>query len=350
MAANPNTNPEDVPATEITPKIFLCQCTLERCLNKVIGNILSTDAVLQQEQYMKNTTKPRKLSAKQWIKRLEEMRELMYWMDSTNHKMDRCTFNIECIAKNLPLEWKIEFERADISTKIKRNLPILQPRNYQIIAQLEQIERAEAMKREIEKIKNVKNNNSNRNYQRGNQRNGRRKMCQKPGHDHKWKDCPDNPRNKNNNENNCNERNDDSTDEREIEYKEFNMVEEIEDTHLIQYEEETPTLFDEDALIKKINTKEENNIVINVRHLDKYYTKEKDNQKIKVCCVKTRKEGKKTEYLGLLDTGSTKSLISAELVKKYEMKTKKDEGKWKTNTGQFKTTQIAPAENITLPQ
>ena len=121
MAANPNTNPEDVPATEITPKIFLCQCTLERCLNKVIGNILPTNAVLQQEQYMKNTTKPRKLSAKQWINRLEEMREMMYWVDSTNHKMDRHTFNIERIAKNLPLEWKIEFERADISTKIKRN-------------------------------------------------------------------------------------------------------------------------------------------------------------------------------------------------------------------------------------
>ena len=71
MAANSNTNLEDVPATEITPKTFLCQRTLERCLNKVIGDILPTDAVLQQEQYMKNTTKPRKLSAKQWINRLE---------------------------------------------------------------------------------------------------------------------------------------------------------------------------------------------------------------------------------------------------------------------------------------
>ena len=90
----------------------------------------------------------------------------------------------------------------------------------------------------------------------------------------------------------------------------------------------------------------------NVRHLDKYYTKKKNNQKIKVCCVftLTGKEGKKTEYLGLFDTGSRKSLISAELVKRYAVKTKKDKGKWNTNTGQFKTTQIATAKNITLPQ
>ena len=125
MAANPDMNPEDVPITGIVPKIFLSQRTLERCLNKVIGDILPTNAVLQQEQYMKNTTKPRKLYAKQWINRLEEMKEMMYWMDSTNYKLDRRTFNIKCIAKNLPLECKIEFERADISTKMKRNVPIL---------------------------------------------------------------------------------------------------------------------------------------------------------------------------------------------------------------------------------
>ena len=98
MAAKPDMDPEDIPVAEIAPKIFLCQRTLERCLNKVIGDILPTDAVLQQEQFMKNTSKPKKLAAKQWINRLEETKEMMYWMDSTNYKQDRRTFNSECIA------------------------------------------------------------------------------------------------------------------------------------------------------------------------------------------------------------------------------------------------------------
>ena len=69
------------------------------------------------------------------------MKEIIYLMESTHYKLDRRTFNIECSAKNLPLEWNVEFERADISTKIKRNVPVLQPRNYQVIAQLEQFEK-----------------------------------------------------------------------------------------------------------------------------------------------------------------------------------------------------------------
>ena len=112
------------------------------------------------------------------------------------------------------------------------------------------------------------------------------------------------------------------------------MIKEVDDTHLIQYEEEFPTLFDEDVPMKTINTKEENDIVNNVRPLEQSSKRENDNPKVKVCCVftLTGKEGKKKEYLGLLDTGSTKSLISAELVKKYEMETEKDEGNWNTNT------------------
>ena len=63
LAANPGMNPEDVPVAAIVPRIFICQHTLERCLNKVIGDMLPTDAVLQQEQYMKNIITPKKISA-----------------------------------------------------------------------------------------------------------------------------------------------------------------------------------------------------------------------------------------------------------------------------------------------
>jgi len=64
-------------------------------------------------------------------------------------------------------------------------------------------------------------------------------MCKKPGHNHEWKDCPDNPRNKNNHENNTNVRDDTSRDERDIEDREFNMIEEVEhDVNLIEDDKE----------------------------------------------------------------------------------------------------------------
>ena len=93
------------------------------------------------------------------------------------------------------------------------------------------------------------------NHQRGNQCNGKKNTCRKPGHNHEWEDCPDNPRNKHNHENKVNERDDNSRDEREIEDREFNMIEEMEnDVNLIQDDKEAPTLFDEDLLpVKKNN-------------------------------------------------------------------------------------------------
>ena len=151
-------------------------------------------------------------------------------------------------------------------------------------------------------------------------------MCRKPGHNHEWKDCPDNPRNKNNHENNANERDDTSRDEREIEDREFNMIEEVEfDVNLIKEDEEAPTLFEEDILPVK---KEENNIVNNIRSIKKYPENVNNSTKVKVSCIFTlvNEKGQRNEYLGLLDTGSTKSLISKELVKKYRMKTQTDNG------------------------
>ena len=61
-------------------------------------------------------------------------------------------------------------------------------------------------------------------------------------------------------------------------------------------------------------------------------------------------KGKRIKYLGLLDTGSTGSLMSKELVEKHNMKLSRDDGRWTTNTGHFKTTQRATAENIGLPE
>ena len=58
------------------------------------------------------------------------------------------------------------------------------------------------------------------------------------------------------------------------------------------------------------------------------------------------RKGVWTDYLGLLDTGNTSSLISKDLVDKYEMGLVNDNRIWHTNTGSFKTKQKAIASKI----
>ena len=61
-------------------------------------------------------------------------------------------------------------------------------------------------------------------------------------------------------------------------------------------------------------------------------------------------EGNPTEYLGLLDTGSTGGLISQELVKKYDFKCKKSTSIWDANAGDFKTGEMTDITGLRFPQ
>ena len=70
----------------------------------------------------------------------------------------------------------------------------------EVLTALETLEESEQIKQKIEKMKGKENrHNGNRNQDNGYSRGGGNGKCRKPGHDHLWKDCPDNPRNKNNN-------------------------------------------------------------------------------------------------------------------------------------------------------
>ena len=71
----------------------------------------------------------------------------------------------------------------------------------EVLTALETLEESEQIKQQIEKMKGKENrHNGNRNRDNGNSRGGGNGKCRKQGHDHLWKDCPDNPRNKNNHE------------------------------------------------------------------------------------------------------------------------------------------------------
>ena len=80
---DPDMDPEDVPAVELPQRFLLCQRTLERCLNKIATEIVPTDTVVFQEDYIQETSKRRSMTAKQWANRLKEMRGYLYSLSDT---------------------------------------------------------------------------------------------------------------------------------------------------------------------------------------------------------------------------------------------------------------------------
>ena len=58
----------------------------------------------------------------------------------------------------------------------------------------------------------------------------------------------------------------------------------------------------------------------------------------------------KKKYLGLLDSGSTGSLINAKLVQEHNMEVEEDNSRWTMNNGQFDTSKKAKVKNMKLSQ
>ena len=62
------------------------------------------------------------------------------------------------------------------------------------------------------------------------------------------------------------------------------------------------------------------------------------------------KNGQRTEYQGLLDTGSTGSLLSKDVAEKHEMTLQNTYETWNTNNGEFETNKKAVIDTIILPE
>ena len=156
-----------------------------------------------QTEYMKATSKPKHLSAKQWINRLVTMNDFIYWMSEDNYKMGKRELNQNWILPNIPLEWQVEFEKSAVQQNIRCAMGIRQSSSRIIIDDLERLEKSEKTQKRIELIK------ARRNPQHNNNNNRRENMYRKPGHNHEWRHCPDNPNqvNNNNNNNNSNQNN-----------------------------------------------------------------------------------------------------------------------------------------------
>lgn len=177
------------------PREFYNARSLERILDQVTEKIMGRDTLINQISYLKEMRKPKNLSAKEWTDRLQEINGCMIWMNDQNYKINQFTMNEDIIHKNLPLEWKVTFEKTQVAKKIARAMtPIDRPSFADITSEFEVLEREEITKKEAEQLTNKENNHSkNKNKEKGSQSKGKLNPCKKDGHDHQWKDCPDIP-------------------------------------------------------------------------------------------------------------------------------------------------------------
>ena len=151
-----------------------------------VEETLPEESARKQIKYLKNTTKPRKLNVRKWVRRIKNINSLLPMMGGT--KLSEEEIVKEVIAPNLPESWSKSFHLAGAhlheSTKKAMNV-------------LEILENDE----QLHKSKHVKPHQRNQRAQaRGKRTPSRKNMCKHhrhPNANHEWKDCIYNPKSKN---------------------------------------------------------------------------------------------------------------------------------------------------------
>jgi len=166
------------------PPEFYTSDELEKHVTKVTRSILPRDAIKKQIRYLQHTKKPTSMPVRPWIRRIYEINNLLKLFPGNTKNFSKKQVNEDFILENLTEATLTEFRRnpeyRQILTKDNDNQPSLQD----IIDVLEQIE-------ENEVKPTAKGKTYNKEYFDGKTR--KKNMCSKPGHDHEWKNCPDNP-------------------------------------------------------------------------------------------------------------------------------------------------------------
>jgi hypothetical protein len=151
------------------------ELTFDDHLKELTTAILGEDALRNQNDYLKSTPIPEKMSVKQWINRIKNINSYLLLMQPNGRPFSEKDLIAEVISKNIPAAWEKDFKmfKLHLKTKIK-----------DILSKLTVIE---------EQIKIHPKNNDNTNKKQ-------LKNACKLHSTHEWDDCRQNPKNKRNNE------------------------------------------------------------------------------------------------------------------------------------------------------
>jgi hypothetical protein len=92
--------------------------TFDNHVWKLTMAIIGEDAFDDQKEYLENTKKPEKLSAKQWINCLRNINSYLPFMKEGKDTYSKRDL-IKIITKNIPSEWTMHFKMAELNKKTR---------------------------------------------------------------------------------------------------------------------------------------------------------------------------------------------------------------------------------------
>ena len=306
------------------------------------------------KEYLQDTKKPRSQKIENCIRRVKTVNNYIPLMKQRAQKLTKRELIKTVILKTIPNKWLQDLKRAN-----NHNLAILEELQS-VLKPIEEADESDQQENSRQKQKPRFERPSNGSTSRGKGNN----PCKKDGHKHDWKDCPDNKYGNNFHESHQQDIQRDSSQERTIcfEEHETNMIDNKdwymnnEDDLKDLPELMTPDYSNSEGEESDEECEDTDDESVTETHLLQVKSKKEKLVKKKTVAKATVQfsledsKGNRNTYLDLLGTGSTASLISEELVKKYKLATINNKSTWETNNGAFKTGKTTVADNLRFPQ
>jgi hypothetical protein len=300
------------------------ELTFENHLKELTSTVLGEDALRYQKDYLKSTPKPEKMSVKQWINRIKNINSYLPLMQDNGRAFTEEELVSEVISKNIPSAWVKDFRmfKLHLKTRVK-----------DVLTDLTMIE---------EQVKtHLKPTNSDKRQHLKN-------PCRIHNGGHEWDDCRQNPKNaksdgkdkttdrgRTDNQNNRN---------RENRRTEANGRAEANRRHTARSRSNSRSGESDDE------SYEYNCIVEKKSEQEK--KEETPSSEVLIALPNDKGSKKYITYLGLIDSGSSGSLLSNSIIKdtKFNVERQKKPTKWDTATGVLLTKGKAVIEALSLPQ
>jgi hypothetical protein len=283
-------------------------------------------AVRNQKKYLTTTSKPEKMSVKQWISRIKNINSYIPFMKAEASAMPERDLINDVITPNIPTAWEMHYHLQNLHLKT---------RIRDIIEPLTVIE--EQVKKQAS-LAQQQSQTNNRNL---------KNPCKLHNGSHEWDDCCKNPKNAKNNEKDTKTSNGHGKTEHNGRSREQRPTERN------SRRSRTPARSRSSSHARYSSDSEgyEHNCIA-----EKASTKENEectqSSEILIALPNAENSKKYTTYLGLINSGSSGSLLSSSLIENtnFNVEKQKKPTKWDTATGVLLTKGRATIEALSLPQ
>jgi hypothetical protein len=271
-----------------------------------------------QKDYLKSTPKPEKMSVKQWINRIKNINSYLPLMQDNGRAFTEEELVSEVISKNIPSAWVKDFRmfKLHLKTRVK-----------DVLSDLTMIE---------EQIKtHLKPTNSDKRQHLKN-------PCRIHNGGHEWDDCRQNPKN-------AKSDGKDKTTDRGRTDNQNNRTRENRRTEESGHQ---PTRTRSNSRSRDSSDSDYEYNCITQQSSDQVKGESTPSSEILIALPNTNNSKKYTTYLGLVDSGSSGSLINKDIVDNgnFVVQSQKKPTKWDTASGTLLTQGKVEIKQCCLPQ